>query len=84
MAKNNVVVKIFAFLALFWIFASIVATWILFIFSSNEPKSISKEKIEELVKQYKLNNTWSISDDNNIIINKENIGSWDTNTWTIN
>lgn len=95
MAKNNLAAKIFAILALFWIFISIVSTWILFIFwNTNEnqiEKELTKEQLDDIIKNYNLSsNTWTINstwatnildDESNSIINTWSI---EVATWNIN
>ena len=50
MAKQKKWVKIMAFLALFWIIISLIWTWVLVLFSSNNTNTINEQKLT--VEQY--------------------------------
>ncbi len=60
--KKNIVAKVFAFLALFWIIIWIIWTWILFVVQSwSSKKTISKEELQKLIKENKIKittNSW--------------------------
>ncbi len=48
MAKKNLVAKVFAYLALFWIVIWMIWTWMLFIFWNNSDQSQVNKKIENI------------------------------------
>ncbi len=55
--------KVMAFLALFWVFLSLISVWLLYVFSGNnswiESKTLTQEELEELMKNYEAL-SWSI------------------------
>lgn len=63
--KKNITVKIFAFLALFWIIASVIWTWIMIFFGNNKvyetEKVLTQEDIEKIISEWKIKitNSWS-------------------------
>jgi len=63
--KKNITVKVFAFLALFWIIASVVWTWIMIFFGndtiSETEKVLTQEDIERIISEWniKITNSWS-------------------------
>ncbi len=74
--KKNIGAKVFAFLALFWLFVGIVWTWVLFIVWNSastkdiNTKTISAEQIKQMIKSWKIKvetktwvsiNTWNLS-----------------------
>lgn len=64
--SNNKTAKIIASLALIWIIASIVWTWILFIYESYNSQNnneLTKQQLEELLKSYSWSQvaTWSLT-----------------------
>lgn len=69
MAKKNTVTQIMAFLALFWIIASIIWTWLIIIFSwwNNNEQTITEEQFLDIQKLIETQswavietNSWSI------------------------
>lgn len=69
--KKNITIKIFAFLALFWIVISVVWTWILIFFWDTTPVEnqnvFNSEEFQKMIDEWKID----IS------------GSWETNTWEL-
>lgn len=66
--KKNITVKIFAFLALFWIVISIIWTWIMIFLwgnSTNTEKqdSLTQEDLQKMIDSWKIKitNSWSIT-----------------------
>jgi predicted adenine nucleotide alpha hydrolase (AANH) superfamily ATPase len=63
--KKNITVKIFAFLALFWIIASVIWTWIMVFFGNNitseTEKVLTQKDIERIISEWnmKIANSWS-------------------------
>ncbi len=72
MAKKNLVAKVFAYLALFWIVVWMIWTWMLFIFWNNSDQTqvnkkienITPEKLKEMIKSGKIKvktQTWEVT-----------------------
>jgi hypothetical protein len=85
--KKKMLPKIMAFIALFWIIISFIWVWILSILSpgktnNNTNTTMTKEELEEFVRNYKTS-SWTIKTSSwniNILTN-----SWIIdNTWSIN
>jgi predicted adenine nucleotide alpha hydrolase (AANH) superfamily ATPase len=63
--KKNITVKVFAFLALFWIIASVIWTWIMVFFGNNitpeTEKVLTQKDIEKIISEWniKITNSWS-------------------------
>ncbi len=72
MAKKNLVAKVFAYLALFWIVVWMIWTWMLFIFWNNSDQTqvnkkienITPEKLKEMIKSGEIKvktQTWEVT-----------------------
>ena len=65
--KKNITIKIFAFMALFWIIISVVWTWILIFMWGNEvvqeEQVFNQEDLQKLIDSWELqiSNSWSIT-----------------------
>ena len=63
--KKNITIKIFAFLALFWIIVSVVWTWILIFMwgdeVTQEEKVFTQEEIQKLIDSWNITSTWEIT-----------------------
>jgi hypothetical protein len=65
--KKNITVKIFAFLALFWIIASVIWTWIMVFFGNDiisetqTEKILTQKEIDKIISEWniKIANSWS-------------------------
>jgi hypothetical protein len=65
--KKNITVKIFAFLALFWIIASVIWTWIMVFFGDDiitetkTEKILTQKEIDKIISEWniKITNSWS-------------------------
>lgn len=61
--KKNLTVKIFAFLALFWILISIIWVWILFFMEwsniSQDQQVLTQEELQKMIEEWKLQINWS-------------------------
>lgn len=83
--KKNITSKIFAFLALFWILAWILWTWILFIvWSWSNPetnKQYSEEELQQLINNIQTA-TWETANNEAVDL----MWTWiiETNSWEIN
>ena len=76
--KKNITIKIFAFLALFWIIVSVVWTWILIFMWGDEV--VQEEQVFTQEDLQKLIDSWDIKISNSGSITS----SWEiTGTWEI-
>ncbi len=83
--KKNMIIKAFAFLALFWIIIWMIWTWLLVIMwsrnnTSETSQKISEEKLKDLIYNAK-NSSWTIEKSDLLNI----VWTWiiETNSWEI-